>query len=102
MPGQKCFPLQETLTVDGNRLTFLKQGCAEFVLPSDSTKRKTAMPKTRTARREYPKETIGSKLAAEVRNKCNGLTDSKRAELFNKGMALIYGGSSKQAARAGR
>lgn len=60
------------------------------------------MPKTRTVRREYPKETIGSKLAAEARSKCNGLTDSKRAELFNKGMALIYGGSSKQAARTGR
>ncbi len=59
------------------------------------------MTKTHTVQKEYPKPTAGSKIAYDARHKCNGLSDSKRSELFNKGMALIYGANSKQAARTG-
>jgi hypothetical protein len=61
----------------------------------------SAMPKGQSKPVEYPLETEGSRLAAKVRTKCNNLSESKRAVLFNKGMAMIYGSASKKAARAG-
>jgi hypothetical protein len=42
---------------------------------------------------DYPDETQGSKLAAEIRKRANGLTAKQRAEYFRKGMAMIYGGT---------
>ena len=41
---------------------------------------------------DYADQTRGSKLAAEVRKKANGLSPKQRAEYFRKGMAMIYGG----------
>lgn len=59
------------------------------------------MPKVQPKPVEYPMETDGSHLAAKVRAKCNNLSEQKRTALFNKGMAMIYGGASKKVARAG-
>jgi hypothetical protein len=56
------------------------------------------MKKKRRAAPGHTDETLGSKLAAEVRKKANGLTAKQRAEYFRKGMAIIYGGSGKDEA----
>ena len=49
---------------------------------------------------DYPDQTRGSKLAAEVRKKANSLSSKQRAEHFRKGMAMIYGGDeTKEASR---
>ena len=49
-------------------------------------------------RNPYPKETTGSRIAAKVRSEANDLTERDREELFNSGMAMIYGksGDSKK------
>jgi len=44
---------------------------------------------------DYPKDTSGSKLAAEVRKKANSLGDTKRENLFKRGMQIIYGAAGK-------
>jgi hypothetical protein len=50
---------------------------------------------------DYPDQTRGSKMAAEVRKKANGLSSKQRAEFFRKGLAMIYaGGGTKKASRA--
>lgn len=50
---------------------------------------------------DYPDETYGSQLAAEIRKKANGLTAKQRAEYFRKGMAVIYGGNgTKETSRS--
>ena len=50
---------------------------------------------------DYPKETRGSKVAAEMRKEANSLTDDAREDLFKRGMQIIYGGNGKaKAARA--
>ena len=50
---------------------------------------------------DYPDQTRGSRLAAEVRKKANGLSPKQRAEYFRKGMAMIYGSDgTKEASRA--
>ncbi|HEX7471046.1 MAG TPA: hypothetical protein VF437_09995 [Verrucomicrobiae bacterium] len=51
------------------------------------------MNKKSTKTLDYPDETTGSKLAAEVRKKANNLSPEERAKHFRKGMAMIYGGS---------
>jgi len=61
----------------------------------------SSMPKGQPKLAEYPLQTEGSRLAAKVRAKANHLSETKRAALFNKGMAMIYGSASKKAARAG-
>ena len=49
---------------------------------------------------DYPEETAGSKMAAEIRKKTNGLTAKQRADYFRRGMAMIYGGNgTKKASR---
>ena len=58
------------------------------------------MPKTRSKSVDYPVQTAGSSLAAKVRAKANALPEAKRAGLFNKGMAMIYGSAGKKAARS--
>jgi hypothetical protein len=49
----------------------------------------------------YPNQTRGSKLAAEIRKKANGLSSKQREEYFRKGMAMIHGSDgTKEASRA--
>ena len=64
----------------------------------DADEQPSVMKKKRTAAREHPDETIGSKLAAEIRKKANGLTSKQRADYFRKGMAIIHGGRGKEEA----
>ena len=47
----------------------------------------------------YPKKTTGSEAAASVRKQANGWSEQKRAELFEQGMQMIYGGSGPTAAK---
>ena len=53
-------------------------------------------------RADYPKETRGSKLAAESRREANSLTDHKRESLFKRGMQIIYGAAGKAKAACSR
>lgn len=46
----------------------------------------------------YPAETSGSRLAADVRQKANRLTEEERDELFKRGMQVIYGGNGEKEA----
>ncbi len=41
----------------------------------------------------YPKKTTGSETAASTRKQANGWSEAKRAELFEQGMRMIYGGT---------
>jgi hypothetical protein len=51
---------------------------------------------------EYPSESSGSRLAAQVRAKANPLSEKQRETHMRKAMELIYGGNrKKQAARTG-
>jgi hypothetical protein len=48
----------------------------------------------------YPDQTRGIRLTAEVRKKANGHSPKQRAENFRKGMAMIYGDEgTKEASR---
>jgi hypothetical protein len=40
---------------------------------------------------EHP--SLGTKISEKERAKANGFSEQKRQRLFNRGMALIYGGS---------
>lgn len=40
----------------------------------------------------YPDKTTGSEVAAKIRKGANGWSEQKRAELFERGMQIIYGG----------
>jgi hypothetical protein len=51
---------------------------------------------------EYPKETSGSKVAAEIRKEANSLTDNAREDLFKRGMQIIYGAAGKAKAARSR
>lgn len=51
---------------------------------------------------DYPKETRGSKLAAEIRKEANSLSDSERENLFKRGMQIIYGAAGKAKAACAR
>jgi hypothetical protein len=51
---------------------------------------------------DYPDETEGSRLAAEIRRRCNKMTAEERRHHFEQAMALIYaGGQSRKATGAG-
>jgi len=41
---------------------------------------------------EYPDQTRGSRLAAQLREETNALSVKQRSELFQRGMQMIYGG----------
>lgn len=41
----------------------------------------------------YPKKTTGSEAAASIRKQANAWSEEKRAELFEQGMRMIYGGT---------
>ena len=50
---------------------------------------KTKRSKAKKA--EYPDNNVGSKLAAEARERANSLTDEQRAEYLEGAKGLIYG-----------
>lgn len=58
--------------------------------------------KSNKAAVEYPKETRGSKLAAENRKEANSLTDQAREDLFKRGMQIIHGAAGKAKAACAR
>lgn len=43
---------------------------------------------------EYPEVTKGSKMAREMREECNNLTDEQREELLKETLAVASGGHS--------
>jgi len=47
------------------------------------------MPGVREKSPGYPAQTSGSRLAALARAKANAISEGKRTDLFNKGMAMI-------------
>lgn len=49
-------------------------------------------PNRRKKKLDYPEETDGSRLAAEIRKRANKLTPEQRRYHFERGMAMIYGG----------
>jgi hypothetical protein len=51
---------------------------------------------------DYPKETRGSKIAAEIRKEANSLSDEARESLFKRGMQIIYGAADKAKAACTR
>jgi hypothetical protein len=59
------------------------------------------MSKVREKTADYPAQTPGSRMAAKARAKSNALSEGKRADLFHKGMTMIYGSAAKKTARAG-
>ena len=50
----------------------------------------------------YPKQSNGTKWAAENRKKASALSDAERAALFKSGILRLYGGIAGQAVRSGR
>ena len=57
------------------------------------------MSKQKHKRKDYPDETVGSKLAAEARKFANSLTDEERANALKGAKSLIYGRLLKQPIR---
>ena len=65
-------------------------------------KKKQAHPIQKKKPLDYPEETEGSRAAAEIRKKMNGMTREQREEHFRRGMVRIYGGHwPKETTRAG-
>ena len=56
---------------------------------------------TKRKRLDYPDETNGSRVAADVRKAASKLTSEQRRELFKRGMVRIYGGQPKETTVAG-
>lgn len=44
---------------------------------------------------DYPEDSIGTRIAAEVRERCNKLSPEERSRLLNEGMEKIYNASSE-------
>ena len=59
-------------------------------------------PRAARKRLVYPKQSNGTKWAAENRKKASALTDAERAALFKSGILRLYGGIAGQAVRSGR
>ena len=59
------------------------------------------LPTTKRKKLDYPDETNGSRVAAEVRPVASKLTSEQRRELFKRGMVRIYGGQPKETTGAG-
>jgi hypothetical protein len=63
---------------------------------------KKRKPQIKTRNFDYPDQTEGSKLAANLRQKANSLTENQRGEYFERGMQIIYGGpGTKEKVRSG-
>jgi len=43
---------------------------------------------------DYPDQTKGSRLAAQLREETNALSEKQRNELFQRGMQIVYGGAA--------
>lgn len=56
-----------------------------------------AMRDSRTKRKklDYPEETEGSRIAAQLRKEASKLTAEQQRELFRRAMVRIYGGEPK-------
>jgi hypothetical protein len=81
-------------------LRFFRDGARMPVLTKEtmSGQKKTRKPVGKAL--PYPDKTVGSEVAAEVREEANNWSDAKREDLFRKGMQIIYGGSGpKQTVR---
>ena len=62
-------------------------------------KKRAARPRKKP---HYPEETMGSRLAAEIRKRANKLTKEERRHHFEKAMAMIYSGDpAPKTARSG-
>ena len=46
---------------------------------------------------DYPDKTTGSEAVAKARKDANRWTDSRRSQLFETGMQIIYGGTGSKA-----
>lgn len=57
---------------------------------------------SRKKKLDYPEETKGSRLAAEIRRRANKLTPEQRRGHFEKAMAMIYGGDPATKATGAR
>jgi hypothetical protein len=49
---------------------------------------------------DYPEETEGSRLAAQIRQRANKMTSAQREECLKKAMQIYYGRQPKEAARS--
>jgi hypothetical protein len=52
-----------------------------------------------TSDKTYPSKTTGSEAAAAIRKEANKWDEKTRAELFEQGMQIIYGGSGPTSAK---
>ncbi len=57
---------------------------------------KTSIAKLRSAANKYPDQTTGSQTIEETRKDGNHWSAAKRAELFERGMQIIYGGTGSK------
>jgi hypothetical protein len=60
------------------------------------------MNKQKCRKKDYPDETVGSKLAAEARKLANSLTDEERTEALEGAKSLIYGRARDKQATGSR
>ncbi len=58
-------------------------------------------PAAKRKKLDYPEETEGSRIAAELRKQTNKLTREQRREFFRRAMVRIYGGQPKETPVAG-
>jgi hypothetical protein len=56
---------------------------------------------TKRKKLDYPEETEGSRVAAQVRKQASKLTAEQRREFFRRAMVRIYGGQPKAPTVAG-
>ncbi len=59
---------------------------------SEAVKAKKQVDRSRGRNFDYPLETKGSRLAAQLRQQTNHLNAQERQDLFRRGMQIIYGG----------
>ena len=66
-----------------------------YVVATRNTKRNETNSKTMKAPQKHVAEekSLGTRIAEVERAKANRLSESKRESLFDRGMALIYGGN---------
>src|SRR5207245_11022363 len=94
-------PLQVNLSDPSRKQNRWQMGRKGFNLPPNMAERKTSKTSPRKGRSkspprnfEYPDQTEGSRLAAQLREETSKLNAKQRAELFQRGMQIIYGGSA--------
>ncbi len=55
---------------------------------------KNKRPRSPVRNFDYPDQTKGSRLAAQLREETNALSEKQRSELFQRGMQIVYGGAA--------